>query len=256
MTGIGIVGCGFVADYYLSILVNYPELKVVGIVDKDKERSLRFAKHYNLPYANSLEELLGYTKVEIILNLTNPRNHFEISKAALEAGKHVYSEKPLAMEMDEAQLLIDIAAKNNLRIASAPCSILGESAQTLWKAIRDETVGPVRLVYCELDDGPIYLMNPEKWKSVSGTPWPVKDEYEVGCTFEHAGYYLTWLVSFFGPAESVTVSSHQVVPDKGCSKALSPADTPDFSVACIKFYQERSHASHVVLPSHTTTHLR
>jgi len=235
MTGIGIVGCGFVADYYLSTLEHYPELKVIGVFDKDKKRSSRFAQHYGLVEVETLEALLSDPKVEIILNLTNPRNHFEISKLALEAGKHVYSEKPLAMCMKEAQALYDLANKLQRRIASAPCSFLGESAQTLWKAIREDVVGSVQLVYGEMDDGPIYLMHPENWRSQSGTPWPAKDEYEVGCTFEHAGYYLNWFIPFFGPAESVTVASHQVVQDKRLPEVLDPADTPDFSVACIKF---------------------
>lgn len=235
MTGIGIVGCGFVADYYFSTLKHYPHLKVIGLFDREKERSSRLAKAYGWPQAESLDTLLSDPKVEIILNLTNPRNHFTLSKQALEAGKHVYSEKPLAMNMRDAQALYDLSKTSNLQIVSAPCSLLGESAQTLWKAIRDGMAGEIRLVYAEMDDGPIYLVHPEKWKSLSGTPWPAKDEYEVGCTFEHAGYYLNWLIPFFGSVESVTVASHHLIQNKRHPDALDPPDTPDFSIACIQF---------------------
>jgi predicted dehydrogenase len=70
------------------------------------------------------------------------------------------------------------------------------------------------------------------WRSESGAPWPYKDEFEVGCTLEHAGYYVTWLVAFFGPARSITSFASCLVPDKGV-----PVErvTPDFTVACIEF---------------------
>ncbi|MEO7096815.1 MAG: gfo/Idh/MocA family oxidoreductase, partial [Polyangiales bacterium] len=114
--------------------------------------------------------------------------------------------------------------------------------QTLWKAVRRGDVGTPRLVYAELDDGPIHRMGMEDWKSESGNPWPWKDELEVGCTLEHAGYYVTWLVAFFGPVASVTSFASVVVPDKHpfgyhearVSEPLA-VDTADFSVACITF---------------------
>lgn len=235
MAGIAMIGCGFVADYYISSLKNYPNLQVIGVYDRERERAEKFSKHYRLPLFHSLDDLLSDSRVEIVVNLTNPRDHFSVSKSCLEAGKHVYTEKPLATEQHLAKILYETAKEKKLRIASAPCSILGESAQTLWKAIREGKVGDVRLAYGEIDDGPIFLMEPEKWKSSSGTPWPAKDEYEVGCTFEHAGYYLTWLIAFFGPAEHLQVASHQIVDDKRLDEPLTPSDTPDFSVACIKF---------------------
>ena len=140
----------------------------------------------------------------MVLNLTNPRSHHEVSKAALLAGKHVYSEKPLAMTMVEATELVELAEQHGLRLASAPCSVLGETAQAVLKALREKAVGTVRDVYAEMDDGMVHRMNYRSWKSVSGVSWPYKDEFEIGCTLEHAGYYLTWLVAMFGAAESVT----------------------------------------------------
>ena len=61
-------------------------------------------------------------------------------------------------------------------------------------------MGRVQLVYAEIDDNPVYLMRPEGWTSPTGAPWPYRNEFEVGCTMEHAGYYLTWLAAMFGPA--------------------------------------------------------
>lgn len=231
---IGVVGCGFVADYYISTLAAYPQLGIVGATDRDPERAARFSAFHKLPKFDSLESLLADERVEMVLNLTNPGSHYEVTRACLEAGKHVYSEKPLAMNMDHARELVETAERKSLRLASAPCSLLGETAQTLWKALRERRIGTPRLVYAEMDDGMVYRMAYRKWASTSGIPWPAKDEFEVGCTFEHAGYYLTWFPAFFGPAKSVTAFSACLAPDKMTDEPLD-VDGPDFSVACITF---------------------
>ncbi|MEO1376341.1 MAG: Gfo/Idh/MocA family oxidoreductase [Cyanobacteria bacterium J06635_10] len=232
---IAIVGCGFVADYYLKTLSMHPQLKLVGVMDKISDRAAKFAQYHNVARVyETLTDILEDNTVDIVLNLTNPRSHYQVSKAALEAGKHVYSEKPFAMEMAQAEELVKIAASKGLYLSSAPCSLLSETAQTLWKALRENQVGKVRLVYAEMDDGLVHQMPYQKWLSESGTPWPYKDEFEVGCTLEHAGYYVNWLTAFFGPAETVSAFSSCVVPDKHTDIPLD-IDTPDFSVACIKF---------------------
>jgi predicted dehydrogenase len=112
--------------------------------------------------------------------------------------------------------------------------VLSESAQTMWKALRDGRIGTPRLAYAEMDDGLIHRMRYRQWKSDAGIPWPWKDEFEVGCTLEHAGYYVTWLTAFFGPARSVTSFASVLVPDKETDEPLN-AITADFSAACIEF---------------------
>ena len=231
---IAIAGCGFVADYYLVTLAGYPELNLIGVTDRDPDRAGRFSRFHHVHRFASLDDLLGDNRVELVLNLTNPSSHFVVSKACLEAGKNVYSEKPFAMRLDEAKTLVELAEAKGLRMSSAPCSLLGETAQTLWNALRERQVDTPRLVYAEMDDGMVYRMAYRKWASLSGIPWPAKDEFEVGCTFEHAGYYLTWFPAFFGPAKSVTAFSSCLVPDKGTDEPLEH-QAPDFSVACITF---------------------
>jgi predicted dehydrogenase len=246
---VAIVGCGFVADYYVRTLAAHPELQLAGVTDRDPERLERFTRYYPLPRFESLDDLLERSGAEIVLNLTNPQSHFEVSQRSLSAGKHVYTEKPLAMCFDDAKRLVDLAETNHRLISSAPCSLLGETAQTIWKALRERQVGHVRLVYAEMNDGLVHRMQYKRWVSESGTAWPYKNEFEVGCTLEHAGYYVSWLAAFFGPAESVTAFSSCLIPDKDlafmhdkASKAPSPRPSPegrgsgtDFSVACIKF---------------------
>ncbi len=229
---IAIVGCGFVADYYLKTLQNHPELELVGVTDHDAARMARFARFHGVPTFAGVASVVEDGRVELVLNLTNPKSHYEVTKAALLAGKHVYSEKPLSLVYAEAEELVALAEARGLELGGAPCGLLGETAQTLWKALREDKIGPVRVVYAELDDGPVHLMGCETWRSDSGNPWPCKDEFEVGCTLEHAGYYVGWLVAFFGPVTRVTSFAAVTVPDKGVKVDLV---TPDFSVALLEF---------------------
>jgi predicted dehydrogenase len=229
---IGIVGCGFVADYYLATLVNHPSLQLAGVFDLDRGRAQRAAVRHRVRCYDSLEALLDDGRVELVANLTNPRSHFEVSRAALLAGKHVYSEKPLATTLDRAEELVGMAEARGLLLGSAPCTVLGEAAQTIWKALRQGRIATPRLVYAEMDDGPIPLERYRRWSSPSGLPWPAKDEFETGCTLEHSGYVLTWLASFFGPARTVTSSAHVLKVDKGIPLEVS---APDFTVATVAF---------------------
>ncbi|MBX2809547.1 MAG: Gfo/Idh/MocA family oxidoreductase [Cellvibrionaceae bacterium] len=235
-TSIAIIGCGFVADYYMATIDAYPTLSIAGVYDKNKERLQRFTEFYDLSAYASIDTLLADKHIELILNLTDPRSHFAISKQCLLAGKHVYSEKPLAMNFDDAQELVDLAAEKNLHIASAPCSVLGKAAQTLSHAVKQNICGQVQLVYAELDDGLVHKMAYKKWRSISGAPWPYRDEFEVGCTLEHAGYYLAWLIEMFGPVYSVTAFSDCLIPEKvDPEPKLAPADTADVSFGILKF---------------------
>ena len=121
---IAIVGCGFLADYYLTTLPGYPVLELIGVMDRDPDRAARFAQFHHVHKFASLDDLLSDERVELVLNLTNPRSHYEVSKACLDAGKHVYSEKPLATALDQAKSLVELASSRGLP-PSAPCSLLG-----------------------------------------------------------------------------------------------------------------------------------
>jgi predicted dehydrogenase len=232
---IAIVGCGYVADNYVTTLRNHPDLSVRGVYDHDQGRLARFAELHRLHAYVTYDDLLADEEVDLVLNLTNPRSHFDTSMAALEAGKHVYCEKPLTTEWRTSVALVERADALGLRIACAPSTILGEAAQTLWKLVREGRIGRVRLAYAELDEGLIHRESYGGWRSAAGNPWPFKDEFEVGCTLEHAGYYVTWLVAMFGPAVSVTSFATCRIPDKSPAVPLDPPTTPDLTVGCIEF---------------------
>lgn len=229
---IGIVGTGFVADLYMRSLELHPELSVIGAYDRDADRLRRFCDYWKVPRSESLEALTGSDECNLVLNLTNPRSHYDVSRRCLASGVHVYSEKPLAVDMNDARALHAYALEQNLLLASAPCNFLSESAQAAWKALRDGLIGRPRLVYAELDDGFIPQAPYRSWKSESGALWPCRDEFEVGCTLEHAGYYLSWLVMMFGPVRRVAAASACLIDDKGVQPA---PDTPDFSVGVLYF---------------------
>ena len=233
--GIAFVGTGYVSDLYFNTLPNWPNaLDLRGVFDRDTARSAAFQKTYGAKVYPSLDDLLADPSVEIVVNLTNPFAHYEISKAALSAGKHVYSEKPLSLDLGEAEELLALANERGLHIASAPATVLGQSAQTMIRAVRDRTFGAPRLVYAELDDGMVHRIGYQRWRVPSGAFWPAEDEFRTGCTLEHAGYVLTWLVAMFGGARKVVTYADKLIKDKG---PHTPGDgiAPDFSCACLSF---------------------
>lgn len=232
---IAIVGCGYVADFYRFCLAQHADtLRLAGVFDRDPERLAAFARCWGDRAYASLADLIADPVVEIVLNLTDPESHAEVTLAAIAGGKHVYTEKPLGLTADEAMRLRDAARAAGVLLSGAPCNLLGESAQTLWKAVREGRIGRPALVYAELDDGMIHRAPYKDWISRSGRPWPARGEFETGCTFEHAGYAVTLLAAMFGPVRRVTAFSSLLIPDKRMEPPLAhPA--PDFSVGVLEF---------------------
>jgi len=230
---VAMLGCGYVANMYRLTLPLHPELVLVGVHDREAGRARNMAKLTATRAYASLEDILADRSVELVMNLTNPRDHFETTRACLLAGKHVYTEKPIALDLEQAKELVGLAKERELLLSSAPCTLLNEAAQTLWKAVRERAMGEIRLVYAEMDDGMVHRMPVERWVNEAGTPWPYVDEFETGCTVEHAGYVLTWLAAMFGPAEVVSAFSATLVPHKVRDRSVVSA--PDFSVGSVQF---------------------
>ena len=231
---IAFVGCGFVFDIYMRTLRAHPELVVMGVYDKNPDRSAKVSAYYGFHAYASYDELLADPRIEAVINLTNIGSHFEVSLRALQAGKHVYSEKPLTKSVAESRQLFDAAAAKGVRLYAAPCNIFADSVRTLFKAVEDGAIGKPLLVYAELDDNPIHLMQFESVKSPTGAPWPLEEEILEGCTYEHLGYHLVWICGLLGPAVSITAFSSELIENK--MEGLPPrVGTPDFSVACLQF---------------------
>ena len=122
---VGLIGTGRISDIYLTNCMKFDELDVIACASPDREEASLKAKRFNLPQVLSPEELLSDDEIECVLNLTIPAAHFDISKAALEAGKHVYSEKPFVTSLHKGQQLLDLAAERQLLIGNAPDTFMG-----------------------------------------------------------------------------------------------------------------------------------
>ncbi|HEV7718901.1 MAG TPA: Gfo/Idh/MocA family oxidoreductase [Arsenicitalea sp.] len=191
--GIGIVGCGNISGAYLKAIAGFPILDIRGLADiipaAAEARADEFG-HRAVP----LDAIYSDPTVEIILNLTVPKGHVEVGLRAVDAGKHVYSEKPLGTVFAEGKKLVEAARAKGLRVGSAPDTFLGGSHQTSRRIVDDGTLGqPV--------GGTAYFMCPghERWH-----PNPAF-YYEVGGgpMLDMGPYYITDLVNLLGPVSKV-----------------------------------------------------
>jgi predicted dehydrogenase len=214
-----IVGCGNIATAYTKSIKAKKNLELVGFSDLDPARAQTFAtEHGGIAYP-SLEAALADPDVDTIVNLTIFDAHYSVIKQSLEAGKHVYSEKPLALKYAEARELVQIAASRGLRLAGAPITFLGEAQQTASKFIRDGHLGQVRLVYAEVN-----------WSRIEGWHPNPKPFYEVGPFLDVGVYPLAWLTSLFGPAQRVVAYAKTLYPNR-----VTKDGTP-FTITAFDYY--------------------
>lgn len=230
--GVAFVGCGYAADFYGATMSNYPHLEVIGAFDVEKERATSFMEECGGRVFNDYREVLADPDVDIVVNLTPVTEHYSVTREALLAGKHVYSEKPLASTLPQATELVQLARERKLLLSSAPSTIFSQSAQTLFKAVTDGLIGTPRLVHASLDMGALAFMPYAEWRSRRGVPWPYEEEVANGCVMEHAGYQLSWLVTMFGPV--VRMAAHTSLQLGG--EWPEPADVaPDISLGFLEF---------------------
>ena len=169
------------------------------------ERAVAQAEAYGVPKACSPEELLADEEVEVVLNLTVPVVHAEVSLAALEAGKHVYTEKPLAVSLEDGRRMLEVAGERGLRIACAPDTFLGGGLQTCRKIIDEGIIGePVAVSALMLNHGPEgWHPNPDFFYQPGAGPM-----LDVG------PYYLTALATLIGPVRRVAGSARVTFPER------------------------------------------
>src|SRR5262245_58846237 len=117
---IGVIGCGAISGQYLTMAKNFPSIEIAGCSDIDLDRARARAKEFGITRACGVDELLSDGSIEIILNLTIPGAHVPVTIRAIEAGKHAYVEKPLALDRVEARRVLDAATARKLRIGGAP----------------------------------------------------------------------------------------------------------------------------------------
>ncbi|MCC6614924.1 MAG: Gfo/Idh/MocA family oxidoreductase [Anaerolineae bacterium] len=223
--GVALIGCGNIAGAYAKDLKNYPEdIALRGVTDLDSARAHAFGQEHETHVYDDVDSLLADPNVQIVVNLTSHFAHKVITERALLAGKHVFSEKPMATTSAEAHMLVDLAHERGLRLACSPFTLMGEAQQTAWKYIRDGKLGKVRVAYAEVNWGRI-----ESWHPAPG-PF-----YEVGALFDVGVYPLTILTSIFGPVKRV-VSYGKVLHADRVTKEGIPfhINTPDFAVSMLE----------------------
>jgi len=191
---VGIVGAGYISAAYLKASKNFPELAIVSCADAQRTNAEKRGEEFGLK-VQSVDELLEDGSVDLVLNLTTPQSHFPVSSQGLQAGKHVYSEKPLALSREEAEALAKSAREHNVRLGCAPDTFLGGGQQTARKLIDDGAIGkPLGGTAFVLTPGPEgWHPSPEFFYQTGGGP-----------VFDMGPYYITALVNLLGPVARVT----------------------------------------------------
>ena len=225
---VALVGCGNIAARYARTIAAEPRLELAGATDVVPGRAAEIvAEHGGIEY-RTLDALLADGTVDTVVNLTAPHAHAEVSARSLEAGKHVHTEKPLALRYEEAKDLAELAVRLGLRLSAAPATLLGEAQQTAWKLVREGAIGRVRAAYAEANWGRIETWHP--------TPQAL---YAVGPLVDVGIYPLTILTAMFGPARRVLAYATRLEPERVTldgTRFLSGA--PDFTVAIVEFESE------------------
>ncbi|MDF2803464.1 MAG: Gfo/Idh/MocA family oxidoreductase [Anaerocolumna sp.] len=207
MIKIGMVGVGAISGIYLKNLTKvFKEVELVAVCDLIKEKAEKAQAEYNIPKLyDTMEELFTDQEIDIVLNLTRPYEHFEVSKKALEAGKHVYSEKPLAATLSEGLDLVKLAKENNLLLGGAPDTFLGAGIQTCRKLIDDgfigKPVGAAAFMICHGHE--TWHPDPEFYYKHGGGPM-----------MDMGPYYLTALTNLLGGIKSVTGIARTTFPKR------------------------------------------
>jgi predicted dehydrogenase len=204
-TQVGIIGCGTISRTYLQVMRTLEILEVAACADILPERARERAAEFNIPRAGDVEVVLGDPEIQIVVNLTIPRAHAEVALAALNAGKHVYNEKPLAVTREDGRRILELAAAKGLRVGAAPDTFLGGGLQTCRKVVDEGAIGePVAAVAFLMSHGH------ESWH-------PDPDFYYQpggGPMFDMGPYYLTALVSLLGPIRRVTAATRITFPER------------------------------------------
>jgi predicted dehydrogenase len=196
-TRIGLVGCGVIAKVYAEKINALPFVELRACADVLPDRAVAFAAAHGTE-ALPLDRLLEGDDVDVVLNLTVPGAHYDVTWRALESGKSVFSEKPLAVTFEEGQALVATAASRSVRLGCAPDTFLGAGLQTCRKLIDEGAIGePVAANGFMLSPGP------EAWH-----PGPaIFYQRGAGPLFDMGPYYLTALAVLLGPARRITASA-------------------------------------------------
>ena len=196
---VGVIGVGVISQEYFDSLPSLPGLQLVAVADLDEELASTVAAAQGT-VAMTVDELLASPDVDVVLNLTIPSAHIDIDCRTLAAGKHVYTEKPLALAPDEARAMLSLADVKGLRVGSAPDTVLGTGVQTARQILDSGAIGHP-------------LGASAFWVSSGHERWHPAPQFYYqpggGPLFDMGPYYLTSLVTLLGPVVNVTGTTHR-----------------------------------------------
>ncbi len=222
---IGLIGCGHIAETYFRAHKYFNNFKIIKCADINNAASKRCAESYDIKSV-SVDKLLKDKDIQVILNLTTPNSHYDISKKSLLNGKHVYSEKPLAVNFKDGVELIKIAKRKKLFIGNAPDTFLGGGNQKARELLDKKIIGKIKFgtgifAFPGIQS---YHPNPEPWFAKKGG----------GPVIDMGPYYLTALVNLLGPAKEVSSLSSTGVKKRIIG--IGPKKGKSFKVECPTTY--------------------
>ena len=222
---VGLIGCGHIAETYFRAQKYFNNIKIMKCADINNKAAEKCASIYGIK-SLSVNEMLNDKEVEIILNLTIPKAHYKVAKKALLHNKHVYSEKPLAINFKDGKELLNIANKKKLYIGNAPDTFLGGGNQKSKELLEKNTIGKINLgnAIFAFPGVQSYHPNPESWFS----------KKEGGPVIDMGPYYLTALVNLLGPAKEVSGSIMRGVNYR--TIGIGPKKGKKFKVECPTTY--------------------
>ena len=230
---VGIIGCGNISSVYFKMLheVYHNIIGLAACADLDLARAKARATENPGVKAMTVKKLLADPEIKIVVNLTIPKAHYKVAMQALKAGKHVYSEKPLAITRAQGKKLLALAKEKELLVGNAPDTFLGGGIQTCRKLIDDGVIGePVAATAFMMCRGhESWHPDPEFYYQVGGGPM-----------FDMGPYYLTALVSLLGPVKRVTGSARISFPTRTITSAkkngaVIPVEVPTHVAGIMDF---------------------
>ena len=231
---VGLVGCGVISGIYLQNSRIFRSFEVVACADLIREKAEKRAKEYKVPIVVSTEEIMADPDIEIVLNLTTPNSHYAVAKQALTAGKSVYNEKPLAIELAEGKDLLELAKEAGVRVGGAPDTFLGGGIQTCRKLIDDGWVGnPIAVNAFMTNHGhESWHPDPEFYYKKGGGPM-----------FDMGPYYLTALINLVGPIKQVKASTRVTFKERTITSEPKfgvkiPVEVPTHIVGIMDFHNQ------------------
>ncbi len=236
--GVGIIGAGNISDQYLTNLTQFPDVRVIAIGDLLEDRAREQAAKYGVPHAGGIDVVLGDPDIDIVVNLTIPAVHVEVSEAIIAAGKHVWTEKPIGVDRESSLRLLEKADAAGLRVGVAPDTVLGPGIQTAKRAIARGDIGRPLFAQTSFQwQGPeIFHPNPAFLYAVGGGP-----------LLDMGPYYVSALVHVFGPVAAVAAlglrgSESRVVQVGPLAGEEFPVEIPSTVSVLMQFEAGRSGA--------------